>query len=111
MTLTFFVVDSFLVFDGGECDGVGGLVGNFTVNIVPSPSVDSTSTDPFIRCRRCFTMLSPNPVPWRGLVSDVSACLNGWKSALRNDLGIPQPESLTLMTTWSKAPIETATPI
>ena len=95
----------------GEWVGLEGAVGSVTVKVVPSPSIDSTSTVPFIRCRRCFTMLNPRPVPCLGLVSEVSACLKGWNSAPRNDLGIPQPESLTLIIACSGETIETDTPI
>ena len=81
----------------GDAERDCSVTGSSTVNVLPSPSTESTEIVPDMRCTRCFTMLSPSPVPCFGRVSEVSACRNGSKIALRNALGIPQPVSATLI--------------
>ena len=76
----------------------GWLAGSQSVNVVPRPSSDCSSTRPWCRSMMPNTIASPRPVPARPLVVK-----NGSKQRRRTSSLMPEPESAT----WIQAQLPT----
>lgn len=72
-----------------------GSIATVAVNVLPTPSVDSTVTSPPLRRAKPRDSASPSPVPPNRRVTNASACVNGWNSRPACSRLIPMPVSDT----------------
>ena len=80
-------------FDMSSCAPSRSFRCTVTVNTVPLPSVDSTSTEPFIMSTTLLTMAMPSPVPSTFVVRESLARVKGSNTVFRNSSLMPQPVS------------------